>query len=89
MPRDTGGVPAIVIRERGFPGWRVEWGTVPGAREIAGFCGPYARIRALAYAAEEYDLWEEAADNERVIPLWGDARELSGLVRVITGRARR
>jgi hypothetical protein len=54
--------PAQVFEDRVCPGeWRVEWVDDDGGIEVAIFAGPKARERALRYADQQYERFEEVS----------------------------
>ena len=54
--------PAIIFPDRLYSeGWRVEWTDHDGGIEVTIFAGPKARERALRYADQQYERFEEVS----------------------------
>ena len=64
--------PAHVFNDRGSRDeWRVEWVGDDGGIEVAIFTGPKARQRALRYAGQLYERFEEVSLTRRRRPKSG------------------
>jgi hypothetical protein len=54
--------PALIFPDRlHLEEWRVEWVDDDGGIEVAIFAGPKARERALRYADQQYERFEEVS----------------------------
>ena len=64
--------PAHIFEDRVNPSdWRVEWFDDDGRCEVAIFAGPKARERALRYADQQYERFEEVSLTRRRRPKSG------------------